>query len=77
MSHFATDPDRTASPNHRAQVLAEAVVSAYIDEIARSGRRQHRATSAPSRRATAPKPAVAHSRARTRRHRPLAVELGA
>jgi hypothetical protein len=52
MSHFATDPDRAPSPNHRAQVLAEAVVSAYIDEIARSGRRQHRAASAPSRRGT-------------------------
>jgi hypothetical protein len=63
MSRFATDPARAAAPNHRAQVLAEAVVSAYIDEIARSGRRQHRAASAPSRRATAPKPAAARSRA--------------
>ena len=42
MSHFATDADRAASPDHRAQVLADAVVSAYIDEIARSGRRQRR-----------------------------------
>jgi hypothetical protein len=54
MSHFATDADRAAAPHHRAQVLAEAVVSAYIDEIARSGRRQHRAASVPSLRATAP-----------------------
>lgn len=75
MSRFATD--RTAAPNHRAQILAEAVVSAYIDEIARSGRRQHRAACASSRRAPSPKPAAARSRALTRRHRPLAVELGA
>jgi hypothetical protein len=38
MSHLATDPDRAAVSNHRAHVLAEAVVSAYIDEIARSAR---------------------------------------
>jgi hypothetical protein len=71
MSQFATHPDRVAAPNHRAQVLAEAVVSAYIDEIARSGRRQHRPASAPSRTATAPTPAAA-CRAPTRRRRPLA-----
>jgi hypothetical protein len=74
MSHFATEPDRA---HHRSQVVAEAVVSAYIDEIARSGRRQRRAVPAPPRReATAPKPAVARGRARAKRHRPLA-ELGA
>jgi hypothetical protein len=74
MSHFATNPDRAG---HRAQVLAEAVVSAYIDEIARSGRRQRRAPCDPTHTATRPKSAAARSRALTRRHRPLAVELGA
>jgi hypothetical protein len=77
MSHFAMNPDRAALANQRAQLVAEAVVSAYIDEIARSGRRQHRAARAPSHTATRPKPAAARSRALTRRHRPLAVELGA
>jgi hypothetical protein len=38
MSHRATTPDR------RARVLAEAVVSAYIDEIARPAHPRHRAT---------------------------------
>jgi hypothetical protein len=77
MSHFATNPDRAASFNHRAQVVAEAVVSAYIDEIARSGRRHRGAARVPSHTATRPKPAAARSRALTRRHRPLAVELRA
>jgi hypothetical protein len=69
MSHFAKNPVR-------AHVVAEAVVSAYIDEIARSGRRarQRPAPCAPSTRA---KPAAAHSRARTSRLRRVAVELGA
>jgi hypothetical protein len=77
MSHFATNPDRAASADHRAHVVAEAVVSAYIDEIARSGRRQHRATCAPADTTTRPKPAAARSRALRRRHRRVAVELGA
>jgi hypothetical protein len=73
MSHFVTDP----SHDHRRQVLAEAVVSAYIDEIARPARRQHRTAAAPSHRATAPKPAAARSRALTTRRRPLVAQLGA
>jgi hypothetical protein len=77
MSHFATSSDRAASADHRTQLVAEAVVSAYIEEIARSGRRQHRAVRAPSRTPTRPKPAAARSRALPRRRRPLAVELGA
>jgi hypothetical protein len=77
MSHFATDPDRAPSPNHRAQLVAEAVVSAYIDEIARSARPRRRAACAPSRTTTAPTPAAARSRAPTRRRRPLAVALEA
>jgi hypothetical protein len=77
MSQFATNPDRAASSSHRAQVVAEAVVSAYIDEIARPGRRQHRAATAPSHTATRPRPAAARRRAPRRRHGPLAVELGA
>jgi hypothetical protein len=40
MSHRATTPDR------RARVLAEAVVSAYIDEIARPAHPRHRAAPA-------------------------------
>ena len=42
MSHFATHPGRATAADHRAQVMAEAVVSAYIDEIARPGRGQRR-----------------------------------
>jgi hypothetical protein len=80
MSHLATNPAPVAtSPNHRAQVLAEAVVSAYIDEIARSARPRQRAVSAQPRRPAARPLAAAHShgRALTRRQRPVAIELGA
>jgi hypothetical protein len=40
MTSFAIEPVRVSAPNRRAQVLAEAVVSAYIDEIARPARRR-------------------------------------
>ncbi|WP_028060569.1 hypothetical protein [Candidatus Solirubrobacter pratensis] len=79
MSHLDTDPDRVTTSNHRAHVLAEAVVSAYIDEIARSARPRQRVVSTPSRRPTARTHGAAHSRSRvlTRRGRPVASELGA
>jgi hypothetical protein len=67
MPHFAKHPDR-------AHVVAEAVVSAYIDEIARSGRRPRPAACAPPTQA---KPAAARRRARTSRLRRVAVELRA
>ncbi len=57
-----TNPTSPATTGHRAQVVAEAVVSAYIDEIARSAR--------PRRRL-----AAAHRRAPARRRRPVALEL--
>jgi hypothetical protein len=38
MTSLAIQPIRISTPDQRAQVLAEAVVSAYIDEIARPGR---------------------------------------
>jgi hypothetical protein len=36
-----------AATDHRAQLLAEAITSAYIDEIARSARPRELAVSAP------------------------------
>jgi hypothetical protein len=77
MSHFATNTSRADSASPRAQVVAEAVVSAYIDEIARPGRRQQRAAHVPSHTATRTRPPAARSRTLMRRRRPVAVELGA
>jgi MoxR-like ATPase len=77
MPHLATNAARVATPSHRAQLVAEAVVSAYIDEIARSARPPQRAMPAPPRAATARTRAAGHRRALTRRRRPVAIELGA
>jgi hypothetical protein len=65
-----------ATPSHRAQLLAEAVVSAYIDEIARSARPRRRAAAAAPRRPAPPRRLTA-ARALAPRRRPVAVELGA
>jgi hypothetical protein len=50
MSQLATDSPRAITPSQRSHVLAEAVVSAYIDEIARSARPLRRAAVSPARR---------------------------
>lgn len=64
MSHRATTPDR------RARVLAEAVVSAYIDEIARPEHPRHRAEPAPAR--TTGRRRVVARRAPRREREPVA-----
>jgi hypothetical protein len=61
------DSIRATTPSHRAQLLAEAVVSAYIDEIAR-----------PRRRAVAARRRGSTTRTLTRKRRaPAAVGLDA
>jgi hypothetical protein len=77
MPHLATNADPVATPTHRAQLLAEAVVSAYIDEIARSAHPRQRAVTPPPRTPTARTLAAGRSRTLTRRRRPVTIELGA
>ena len=64
MSHLAT----AAAPNHRRRMPAEAIVSAYIHEIARSGRRQRRAATAPPHTVTVPTPSASPLLIAGRRH---------
>jgi hypothetical protein len=81
MSSLTTNP---ASSAHRAQIVAEAVVSAYIHEIAPTDRRRERArararqgcTESPRTIARSPLAARTHSRALAPRRR-TALELGA
>lgn len=79
MSSLVTYPD-TAS--HRAQVVAESVVSAYINEIASPARPRRRArnrpTGARSQTAVAHQPLAARNRRRAPApRRQAALELGA
>ena len=68
-----TESARATTPSRRAHLLAEAVVSAYIDEIA--GPRQ-RVVRAPRRSSTARTPADGHTSLPRRRAR-TAIELAA
>ena len=43
MSHLTTNPSSRAAGTHRAQIVAEAVVSAYINEITPTQHRRERA----------------------------------
>jgi hypothetical protein len=80
MSSLTTNPTTTA---HRAQIVAEAVVSAYINEISPTGRRHERARARHSCPETSPKTTsrtVLAARARRRALAPrrrTALELGA
>lgn len=81
MSSVATNPARRA---HRAQIVAEAVVSAYIHEIAPAERGRERADAHAHRASSESPRRVAHSPFRTRSRgrglasrRPGALELGA
>jgi hypothetical protein len=83
MSHLTTNPDRRAAGAHRAQIIAEAVVSAYINEITPTQHRRERARirhsgtdSSPRTISRAPLTAPARSRAVRPRHR-HALQLGA
>jgi hypothetical protein len=79
MSRPTTNSARNA---HRAQIVSEAVVSGYINEIA-TPRRRHTPAPAPRARPvstelTARSPLVARTRGRALRpHRRPALELGA
>jgi hypothetical protein len=83
MSSLTTNPAGRATANHRAQIVAEAVVSAYIHEIAppqrpreRAGARRSCAQSSP--RAIARTPLAARTRRRALAPgRRAALELGA
>lgn len=46
MSSLTTNPARRATSAHRTQIVAEAVVSAYIHEITPTERRRNRLASA-------------------------------
>lgn len=70
MSNLTTSPVRQTTRTHRTQIVAEAVVSAYIHEIApidhhrHRVRSHHRATESPPR-ATADSRSVPHHGSRT------------
>jgi hypothetical protein len=83
MSHPTTNPPTRAAGAHRAQVIAEAVVSAYINEITPTQHRREHARirhsctdSSPPTISRAPLTARARSRA-VRPRRRNAVRLGA
>jgi hypothetical protein len=83
MSHLTTNPRTRAAGAHRAQIVAEAVVSAYINEITPTQHRRERARirhnctdSTPPTISRAPLTAPARSRAVRARHRD-ALQLGA
>jgi hypothetical protein len=83
MSNLTTNPASRATSAHRAQIVAEAVISAYINEITPTERPRPRARPRHSCADSAPR-AIARTppaaRARTRTLAPrcrIAVELGA
>jgi hypothetical protein len=76
MSYLTTNPNRSAAGAHRAQIVAEAVVSAYINEITPTQHRRERARirqscpdSSPRIISRTPLTARSHSRAARPRHR--------
>jgi len=76
MSYLTTSPGRRSAGAHRAQIVAEAVVSAYINEITPTQHRRERARirhrcvdSSPRTISRTPLTARAHSRAVRPRHR--------
>lgn len=82
MSSLTTNPARSAAASHRAHIVAEAVVSAYIHEITPPRRARARAdvrrTCPPSSRAVGRTPRTARGRSRPLApRRRTAVELGA
>jgi hypothetical protein len=83
MSYLTTNPGRRAARAHRAQIVAAAVVSAYINEITPTQHRRERARirygctdSTPRTTSRVPLTARARSRAARPRHR-NALQLGA
>jgi hypothetical protein len=83
MSNLTTNPASRATSAHRAQIVAEAVISAYINEITPAERPRERARprhsctdSAPRAIGRTPLAARARSRALAPRRR-TALELGA
>jgi hypothetical protein len=76
MSHLTTNPRRRDAGAHRAQIVTDAVVSAYINEITPTQHRReptrirHSSTdTSPPTISRAPLTARAHSHAVRRRHR--------
>jgi hypothetical protein len=76
MSYLTTNPGRRAARVHRAQIVAEAVISAYINEITPTQHRRERARirnshtdSSPRTISRAPLSARTRSRAVRPRHR--------
>jgi len=83
MSHLTTNPARPATAARRAQIIAEAVVSAYLNDITPTTRRRdrariHRGCADVSPRPTARSPLAARARGHAvAPRRRAALQLGA